>query len=258
MLEKVKITPEVWAACWNHTLTTETEEVMGLLMGKEEGGVSKTLILSALKISRRITKQKDRVEIDHQDLIEAAEYAEKLSDERRVIGWYHSHPHVTVHPSHIDLATQASYQLMDKNFVGLIFSTYNFDKKKKIDIKEAIAFQTLNNNEERNLEIEVTSEEWTGDREKTVIEALTKTPDILKQEELEACCSFKSDDILNNVYNKGCLISQLSCQTSIVAAPMLQSLKARKLFLESKIDALKTEEQYLIYKLKKIKDGRTP
>ena len=74
---------------------------------------------------------------------------------------------------------------MDKNFVGLIFSTYNFDKKKKIDIKEAIAFQTLNNNEERNLEIEVTSEEWTGDREKTVIEALTKTPDILKQEELE-------------------------------------------------------------------------
>lgn len=32
-------------------------------MGKEEGGVSKTLILSALKISRRITKQKGKIYI---------------------------------------------------------------------------------------------------------------------------------------------------------------------------------------------------
>lgn len=253
MLEKVKITPEVWAACWNHALTTETEEVMGLLMGKEDINVENTLIISALKISRRITKQKDRVEIDHQDLIEASEYAASLPGDRRVIGWYHSHPHVTVHPSHVDLATQASYQLMDKNFVGLIFSVYNFEKKAKVDTKEAIAFQTVNDSE-RNIEIVVTSGDWTGDSEKVVIEALTKIPDILKREEVEACSLSLSDDILNNVYNRGCLISQLSCQTSIVAAPMLQSLKARKLFLESKIESLKVEEQYLMNKLKQIHD----
>lgn len=24
----------------------------------------------------------------------------------RIIGWYHSHPHITVHPSHVDVRTQ--------------------------------------------------------------------------------------------------------------------------------------------------------
>jgi len=27
-------------------------------------------------------------------------------DELRVMGWYHSHPHITVHPSAVDLRTQ--------------------------------------------------------------------------------------------------------------------------------------------------------
>jgi BRCA1/BRCA2-containing complex subunit 3 len=25
----------------------------------------------------------------------------------RVVGWYHSHPHITVRPSHVDVHTQA-------------------------------------------------------------------------------------------------------------------------------------------------------
>lgn len=43
----------------------------------------------------------------------------------RVIGWYHSHPHITVLPSHVDIKTQATYQMLDEGFVGLIFSTFN-------------------------------------------------------------------------------------------------------------------------------------
>ncbi len=38
---------------------------------------------------------------------------------------YHSHPHITVLPSHVDVRTQASYQLLDRNFVGLIISAFN-------------------------------------------------------------------------------------------------------------------------------------
>ena len=75
MLRKVIVSAEVWFACWNHALTTETEEIMqvqctlflvlvllyiyrGLLIGSmvEEG----TLHLTAMRVSRRITKQKDR------------------------------------------------------------------------------------------------------------------------------------------------------------------------------------------------------
>ena len=55
--------------------------------------------------------------------------AEKLSEDSgikvRVIGWYHSHPHITVLPSHVDVRTQASYQQLDAGFIGIIFSTFN-------------------------------------------------------------------------------------------------------------------------------------
>mgnify|MGYP002395241276 CR=1 FL=1 len=59
-----------------------------------------------------------------------------------MIGWYHSHPHITVHPSHVgtkliafvhlindqlDVRTQAGYQLMDEGFVGIIISCFNTD-----------------------------------------------------------------------------------------------------------------------------------
>ncbi len=66
----------------------------------------------------------------------------------RVIGWYHSHPHITVFPSHVgacacmpvahspltlgfdwsDVQTQAMYQQLDQDFVGLIFACYSIDK----------------------------------------------------------------------------------------------------------------------------------
>lgn len=38
---------------------------------------------------------------------------------------YHSHPHLSVVPSHVDVRTQALYQQMDSAFVGLIFSVFN-------------------------------------------------------------------------------------------------------------------------------------
>ena len=58
---------------------------------------------------QRKTKEKDRVEIDPESLSEAMEIAEKLSKESNtpihVIGWYHSHPNITVFPSQVDINT---------------------------------------------------------------------------------------------------------------------------------------------------------
>ncbi|CAL5199827.1 unnamed protein product [Lathyrus oleraceus] len=59
----------------------------------------------------------------------------------RVIGWYHSHPHITVLPSHVDVRTQAMYQLLDSGFIGLIFSCYNEDAN-KVGRIQVIAFQS--------------------------------------------------------------------------------------------------------------------
>ncbi|CAA0824431.1 Mov34/MPN/PAD-1 family protein [Striga hermonthica] len=60
----------------------------------------------------------------------------------RVIGWYHSHPHITVLPSHVDVRTQAMYQLLDSGFIGLIFSCFSEDSQ-KVGRIQVIAFQSL-------------------------------------------------------------------------------------------------------------------
>lgn len=54
---------------------------------------------------RRSDKQPDRVEISPEQLSSAAIEAETLGDRLQrpiqVVGWYHSHPHITVWPSHV-------------------------------------------------------------------------------------------------------------------------------------------------------------
>ncbi|XP_038897830.1 lys-63-specific deubiquitinase BRCC36-like isoform X3 [Benincasa hispida] len=60
----------------------------------------------------------------------------------RVIGWYHSHPHITVLPSHVDVRTQGTYQLLDSGFIGLIFSCFSEDAN-KVGRIQVIAFQSF-------------------------------------------------------------------------------------------------------------------
>ena len=61
--------------------------------------------ISALINLRRLDKKKDRVEISPEQLLNATVEAERLTMElkrpMRVLGWYHSHPHITVCPSHV-------------------------------------------------------------------------------------------------------------------------------------------------------------
>lgn len=81
---------------------------------------------------QRSDKRKDRVEISteqlHAAMMKTSELSEILGESINVLGWYHSHPHITVQPSHVDLRTQASYQMMDSRFVGIIFSVFNEDR----------------------------------------------------------------------------------------------------------------------------------
>ena len=253
MLHSVVISPEVLSACWAHALTTETEEIMGLLVGKMNDDV---LEISALKVIRRLTKQKDRVEIDNRDLIAGTEFAESLSGALRVFGWYHSHPHITVHPSHVDLATQASYQTMDENFVGLIFSVFNYDPNTGVDTKEVVAFQSVlkdnGQNVCKNIPLSVKS---CGDSiSRTVIDALASIPDILMEEEVEEFnkVSSETDDIMDKVHNQACLVTHLAKQNSLVAGPILDSLRCRANGLEQRISELEELKETLSEKLKEL------
>jgi BRCA1/BRCA2-containing complex subunit 3 len=130
-LVDVLVTDDVYHTCLHQALSTEREEVLGMLMGRITA--DRRAILWAASIVPRSDKRPDRVEISPEQLCAVAEEAERIGEaigERtRTIGWYHSHPHITPYPSHVDLATQGMCQMMEKCWVGLIFSVFNADKK---------------------------------------------------------------------------------------------------------------------------------
>ncbi|NXJ76551.1 BRCC3 deubiquitinase, partial [Trogon melanurus] len=117
---------------------------------------SRIVHIHSVIILRRSDKRKDRVEISPEQLSAASTEAEisfgregsKPPSEMtgrpmRVVGWYHSHPHITVWPSHVDVRTQAMYQMMDQGFVGLIFSCFIEDKNTKTGRILYTCFQSI-------------------------------------------------------------------------------------------------------------------
>ncbi|KAF6164543.1 hypothetical protein GIB67_025369 [Kingdonia uniflora] len=153
-LTSVKMSEEVWLTCLTHALSTETEEIMGLLLGDIEcsdNGTSIALIWGASPQTRS-DRRKDRVETKPEQLAAASAQAEIMTlttgRTTRVIGWYHSHPHITVLPSHVDVRTQAMYQLLDSGFIGLIFSCFSEDAS-KVGRIQVIAFQSLDGKQKR-------------------------------------------------------------------------------------------------------------
>jgi len=128
-LSFVRLTTDAMLSCMTHALSTESQEVMGLLLGRwvnedDAAGAEVTHVI----VLTRTDKRKDRVEVGYAQLASAAERAEMIGQREGrqccVIGWYHSHPHITVLPSHVDVQTQGQYQAMDERFVGLIFAVF--------------------------------------------------------------------------------------------------------------------------------------
>ena len=113
----VEVTGDAYHTCLTHALSTEREEVMGLLLGEVRLHYISVYLCLILKMKedvvhvcsssmmRRSDKQPDRVEISPEQLsaaaIEAEIMGEQLKRQIQVVGWYHSHPHITVWPSHV-------------------------------------------------------------------------------------------------------------------------------------------------------------
>lgn len=96
MASRVEVTKDAYFVCLSHALTTEKEEVMGMCLGDVcEGSVVRVWAVVTLT---RSDKRADRVEISPEQLASAAALAERIGAEcgtpTRVVGWYHSHPHI--------------------------------------------------------------------------------------------------------------------------------------------------------------------
>ena len=141
----INLTSDAYSSILNHALLTENEEIMGLLIGNEIKKKDSLIInIFATICLTRKCKEKNRVEFDEIQMSHAIEITNEIKNENKidanVVGWYHSHPKITIPPSNVDLNTQKSQQYQG-TFVGLIVSCFSTDSN-KINKINLIAFQT--------------------------------------------------------------------------------------------------------------------
>lgn len=224
-LQKVELQTDVYMVCLQHALSTENFEVMGLLIGNCDYGITK---ISGVIILRRLDKKKDRVEISSEQLLKAVMEAERLTAEldrpMRVLGWYHSHPHITVCPSHVDVRTQATYQTMDPSFVGLIFSVFSEGKDTKEQEIFLNCFQS-HNGEAIDIPLEIVCTPEISDR---CLRTMIDLPKILVQEEEDIAETCKDhSDIVTTIYNNAVRTRALIHITDIITKPLVLTLEKR-------------------------------
>lgn len=227
-LSRVQINADVFMVCCSHAFSTEREEIMGLLIG--ETGSNAVAKISNLLILNRVDKRKDRCEVSGEQLASAASHAEQLARQTgrplRVCGWYHSHPHITVWPSHVDLQTQKMYQNMDSTFIGLIFSCFNADPVFNGRV-EMTSFQTGPSNDRIEVPTEVI---WSSCYRESTLEALQKLSSSFFQEERELfrqAQSVSDGELLVSIHNNAVYTAALCRLLDRICCPITNTLEAR-------------------------------
>ncbi|NXR08863.1 BRCC3 deubiquitinase, partial [Semnornis frantzii] len=313
-VQAVHLEADAFLVCLNHALSTEKEEVMGLCIGEvpESSGAcglpaltfraglghrgrerctglcgtvdtSRIVHIHSVIILRRSDKRKDRVEISPEQLSAASTEAEisfrRDSSRLAIVGWYHSHPHITVWPSHVDVRTQAMYQMMDQGFVGLIFSCFIEDKntktgrilytcfqsiqaQKSSDIKISDKFVAIKGfhlhinsglcsqkYERIEIPIHVVPHETIG---KVCLESAVELPKILCQEEQDAyrrIHSLTHLDSVTKIHNGSVFTKNLCSQMSAISGPLLQWLEDRLEQNKQRVQELQQEKEQLLEEL---------
>ncbi|KFW72503.1 Lys-63-specific deubiquitinase BRCC36, partial [Pygoscelis adeliae] len=205
--------------------------------------------------------------------------AEMTGRPMRVVGWYHSHPHITVWPSHVDVRTQAMYQMMDQGFVGLIFSCFIEDKNTKTGRILYTCFQSIQAQKSSELlqvcrspfflsaalklivpdtpfryerieiPIHVVPHETIG---KVCLESAVELPKILCQEEQDAyrrIHSLTHLDSVTKIHNGSVFTKNLCSQMSAISGPLLQWLEDRLEQNKQRVQELQQEKEQLLEEL---------
>ncbi|XP_050569359.1 lys-63-specific deubiquitinase BRCC36 isoform X2 [Cygnus atratus] len=247
-VQAVHLEADAFLVCLNHALSTEKEEV----------DAGRVVHVHSVIILRRSDKRKDRVEISPEQLSAASTEAERLAEmtgrPMRVVGWYHSHPHITVWPSHVDVRTQAMYQMMDQGFVGLIFSCFIEDKNTKTGRILYTCFQSIQAQKSSEYErieipIHVVPHETIG---KVCLESAVELPKILCQEEQDAyrrIHSLTHLDSVTKIHNGSVFTKNLCSQMSAISGPLLQWLEDRLEQNKQRVQELQQEKERLLEEL---------
>ncbi|XP_075213128.1 lys-63-specific deubiquitinase BRCC36-like [Lycorma delicatula] len=252
-LSAVFLTHDLRMACLQLALSTEKEEVIGLLLGETKNvNGNEEAHISSLMIPRRSDKKKDRVEISDEQLVLAADYAASLADKLgcklRVLGWYHSHPHITVWPSHVDVNTQAMYQMMDRGFVGIICSVFSEDKSTKDCEIQMTCFQSKNINPDdeapHNIRVDVPLFiKPSTHPASNCLETICDLQGILHMEEMDCYNDLRAAnlDLLTAVHNELVLTKTLYHIIDTVSLPLLKTLEQQLVAYKQRISLLEKE-----------------
>ncbi|KAB0344563.1 hypothetical protein FD754_021489 [Muntiacus muntjak] len=287
-VQAVHLESDAFLVCLNHALSTEKEEVMGLCIGElnddlrndpkftytgsemrtvaEKVDTVRIVHIHSVIILRRSDKRKDRVEISPEQLSAASTETHRLAEltgrPMRVVGWYHSHPHITVWPSHVDVRTQAMYQMMDQGFVGLIFSCFIEDKNTKVlsprgprDFWSSSQHISIEGQKEEEryerieIPIHIVPHITIG---KVCLESAVELPKILCQEEQDAyrrIHSLTHLDSVTKIHNGSVFTKNLCSQMSAVSGPLLQWLEDRLEQNQQHVQELQQEKEELLQEL---------
>ncbi|KND03596.1 uncharacterized protein SPPG_01071 [Spizellomyces punctatus DAOM BR117] len=232
-LSAVHVSAEVHMLCLSYSLCTEKEETLALLLGTyyEENGKDFANVDRCLILTRK-DKRKDRVEISDEQLSNAIEEAEATGT--KVVGWSHSHPHITVFPSHVDLNTQRSMQLLDNRFFGLIFSCFNTDSTLAERI-QVTCFQAGSDGSRISIPLLIMPRD-PFITQQTLTQLVEKLPTTLLREEREAydrCTSMHhehddddthagADEIIAASFHGGLLVRSLALLLDRLISPLVQ------------------------------------
>ncbi|KAI8838258.1 JAB1/Mov34/MPN/PAD-1 ubiquitin protease-domain-containing protein [Chytriomyces cf. hyalinus JEL632] len=176
----VIITADVYLALSTYALATEKEETLAMLMGTTDL-TSSNVVVSQCLFCQRKDKRRDRVEISSEQLSQAISHAD--ATKTAVVGWAHSHPHITVLPSHVDLRCQRDQQMLSEAFVGVIISVFN--DFKGIQRVQVIAFRTIKDGGDLvRVEVPVFIQPG-GGIQPDALRQLMRIPEIFLQEEKE-------------------------------------------------------------------------
>jgi len=235
MVKKVLIDSDALQVCITHSLSTEKEEVMGLLIGEV---IDNTSHVYGVILLKRSDKRKDRVEISPEQLSNASTEAEKMGlstragKPLRITGWYHSHPHITVWPSHVDISTQSMYQLMDPDFIGIIVSCFSDDSANNSGKIQVTCFQSANvsmTSAPRLERLEVDLEVVACDVMSTAnLKALRNSPQLLMEEETgeyTKSLGYMDQDLLTAVQNATIYSKSVMQIIEIICSPMINNLQ---------------------------------
>lgn len=257
----VFITTDVHRACMTHAHMTQSEEIMGFLLGNtetNEHGKTITLLWAVETVPRK-DKKRDRVEVEADQQIEvqqrAAEMTERTGRPTRAVGWYHSHPGYIVKPSAVDLRSQMSVQLIDEGFVGLIYSVFSPKEKELgfVDRVEAIAFQTTQTPsglEQYNVPLYVvpSSQLFAGEATRAMV-GFQKLS--LKEAEIEYLKAQQvADNPIMRAYQASVYHKRLSMIIQFQAIPGYQQLMDEDAALRRQLSALEERKQELREKLR--------